>query len=66
MLDVLELPEACSFLRVGGSGASSGSVMISNIRRRIVASNPESNGSIPSKNKNSSALRATEAGYQAW
>ena len=61
---VLDFSEACAFLRAGGSGASSGNVMISNIHRRIAVSNPENNGPLPSKNKNSSALRATEAGYQ--
>jgi hypothetical protein len=66
VFDVLDFPEACGFLRPGGSGASSGNVMISNIRRRNVVSNLENDVPIPSKNKNSSALRATEAGYQVW
>jgi hypothetical protein len=38
--------------------------MISNIHRRIAVSNLENNGPVPSKNKNSSALRVTEADYQ--
>lgn len=60
----VDLPDACAFRRAGGSCASSGDDMISNIHRRIAMSNPENNGPLPSKNKNSSALRATEAGDQ--